>query len=116
MITTTATLAPGTVVDARPWVSGTELDPQRGIVLAPFNAEYVLVWFPGMCDGEIVTGKSVQPILVVKARMSEPRPLADLPKAWVRQAYTLARAANRAGLWTWFAAGAAIQTAARKTR
>lgn len=117
MSDTTTALTAGTVVNARPWVAGAERAFTSGIVLAPFGEEYALVWFPGMNDGEIVTGQSVQPIMLVKIeRTGNARPLSALPVAWIRNAYRLARAANRAGAWKWFGAGAVIQTAARATR
>jgi len=120
MIETAATTA-GQVVNARPWRAGVELSAERGIVVGDYGHqdEYVLVWFPGRNSGHVIIGHSVQPILRVKIEGA--RPLAELPKTWVRNAYRLARQANRAGAWDvsvpgFAAAGLAIEGAARALR
>jgi hypothetical protein len=60
-----APAAPALVM-ARPWLAGVELPSQPGVVLGNWGAEYALVWFPGMSEGRLVTGISVQPILLSK--------------------------------------------------
>jgi hypothetical protein len=54
------------VVMARPWLEGVELATQPGVLLGNWGTEYGLVWFPGMCEGRLVTGISVQPIRLEK--------------------------------------------------
>jgi hypothetical protein len=63
----------GTVVTARPWVSGSELDPQRGLVcrLAPSgNDEYTVVWFPHL--GAPESGPTVMVIRTEKIHDAAP--------------------------------------------
>jgi hypothetical protein len=63
----------GTLVTARPWVSGSELAPERGLVarLSPWgNDEYTAVWFPRL--GAPQYGPTVMPIRTDKIRDTAP--------------------------------------------
>ena len=72
-MTTRHALVPGSIVTARPWVMGTEREPQLGYVLTihpsckdtrPGYDGYVLMWFPGLGGmSPDVIGYAIQPIL-----------------------------------------------------
>ena len=118
MTTATPTpITPGAVVTARPWRSGSELDPQRGVVFAEqwlATDEYAIVWFPRLGTPEI--GTSVMPILQVK--ISGVRPLAGEAPSFIRATYRTVRRVNARGEWRseWKAAGFAIEQIARVAR
>ncbi len=63
----------GTLITAQPWVAGSELEPQRGLVarLSPWgNDEYSAVWFPRLGAPEY--GPTVMPIRTDKIRGTAP--------------------------------------------
>ncbi|RZT75525.1 hypothetical protein EV383_6266 [Pseudonocardia sediminis] len=107
---------PGQVHMARPWLAGTELPAQRGILLREqldISAEYVLLWFPGLGD------PGARGALCAIARRDltdDGQALAELPRTWVAKVYAAARRANRAGQWTWTGVGADIEAAHRANR
>lgn len=86
-------IRPGTVVNAPPWVSGSERKVQRAIVVSEnwgSGGEYALVWFPEL--GSPAVGSTVMPIL--KWKMWTPRDLSDEPAVWVRKCQTAIYAAT----------------------
>lgn len=114
MTTEQITATAGTVVNARPWSKGTELEAVRGVVLAETfgnDGEYALVWFPGRGDPKL--GDSVQPILHVK--IQKPRALTDVAATTVARWYSAVKRVNRAGMWRteWNEGGFAIERALR---
>jgi hypothetical protein len=112
--------APGDFVTARPWVGGHETAPRRGIVGTQWGTEYVIVWFPSMNDGvthgQMLVGRSVQPILISK--LDKVTPLAEVTKTAVRNAYRHARRENLARRLPpeMMAAGRNLEAADRRRR
>jgi hypothetical protein len=109
----TAKITAGSVVTARPWVAGSPLDVQRGIVMVPDHTRNcALVWFPEMGDPRPGT---VQGIFLNE--IEEVGTLEDAAPSWVVTSYRACKRTNGAGAWRteWRAAGFAIESAARAT-
>jgi hypothetical protein len=117
MTATLTAITAGSVITARPWRTGTELAPQRGIVLAEtFGAqtEYAVVYFPGL--GDPVVGVSVMPILRGKIeQLDEIVEPYNVSARFISSAYTALRRARAAGVWApqWNAGGVIIETVHR---
>ncbi len=104
----------GSVITARPWRGGEQMDETDGIVLVEhFADDAALVWFPTLDGGEIVTGSSVQPIFYTEV-MSGALDLSVYVTAYVEQVRAAYRAAVDAGVWVWDEAGADIDRAAEQ--
>jgi hypothetical protein len=64
---TTHAAAAGDIVTARPWISGYETAPRKGIVLGT-DGDYLVVWFRGLGDlARDESGHAIQAILRCKA-------------------------------------------------
>lgn len=101
-MTTATILTVGSVVKARPWISGYEQDIQQAIVFTPTwgnESAHALLWFPEL--GDPMVGKTVMPIRHVDI-VSGPTELAHQPKTFIANAYTATRRARRVeGRYNW---------------
>jgi hypothetical protein len=58
------------VVMARPWIEGAEQETRHAVILGNWSDDMALVWFPDLCHGRLVNGRSVQPIMLSKITWS----------------------------------------------
>lgn len=89
-MTTATILTAGSVVEARPWISGYEQDVQKAIVFTPTwgnESAHAVLWFPELGDPRV--GKTVMPIL--HSTISSATELAHQSKAFIANAYTAIR-------------------------
>jgi hypothetical protein len=96
-MTATHTLTAGDQVTAQPWVKGSEVPVQAGVVMGTQvfdHTEYLMVWFPklgGFTRDDI--GRAFQPILLAKATATG-KTAADWPKIQVKRTARLCQAEN----------------------
>lgn len=119
--------APGTIVSAPRWERGTELAPERGIVLSPVwdsAREYSLIYFPGTGSRAVapVPGTTVQPIL--RCKITDQAAPHTTSAKFISASYNAMRHARRIGQWlaVWNPGGYVIENehqarlAARRAR
>ncbi|MFD1145906.1 DUF6409 family protein [Saccharothrix hoggarensis] len=85
-------LETGTVVIARPWQRGRELEPQRGFVVdatPEHNPDYIVVWFPKL--GVPAAGRSEMFILRSKIDPARIYNLAEMPPSWITRMVSIVR-------------------------